>query len=91
MAVEQRFLAIGEVAIRYSVSEPTIWSWMQQDLFPQPVRITPGCSRWPLTILDEFDAGLLQVREGLVQKRRQRRKGGLELVRTKVKTAITTA
>lgn len=73
MTVEQRFLNIHQVAERYAVSEPTIWSWMQQGNFPQPVRITPGCSRWPLTLLDEFDAGLLEERAPRAAWERQRR------------------
>jgi len=53
---EQRLLDVKQVAHRYGVSRETIWSWMRKRLFPQPHRITPRCSRWPVAELDAFDA-----------------------------------
>ena len=43
---EPAFLDIHAVARRYDVKRATIWSWMSQGRFPQPLRFTPGCSRW---------------------------------------------
>lgn len=43
---EPAFLDVHGVAKRYDVKAATIWSWMNQRRFPQPLRLTPGCSRW---------------------------------------------
>ena len=52
---EPAFLDIHGVARRYNVTRATVWSWMQQGKFPQPMRITPGCSRWPLEDLKTWE------------------------------------
>lgn len=46
---------VNQVAVRYGVSEQTIWSWMRQGRFPQPLRISRKCSRWTEGMLEEFD------------------------------------
>ena len=52
---EGEFLDIREVASRYGVTRATVWSWMQQGVIPQPMRITPGCSRWSLEDLKVWE------------------------------------
>ena len=52
---EGEFLDIHEVARRYGVTRATVWSWMQQGVIPQPMRITPGCSRWALADLKVWE------------------------------------
>lgn len=51
-------LNVQQVAARYGVKPQTIWAWMRKRRFPQPRRITPGCSRWPLAELEAFDRKL---------------------------------
>ena len=55
---EPAFLDIHAVARRYNVTRATIWSWMAQGRIPQPMRITPGCSRWALDDLQAWEAEL---------------------------------
>ena len=43
---DSAFLDVHGVAKRYGVKPATIWAWMSQGRFPQPLRLTPGCSRW---------------------------------------------
>ena len=52
---EPAFFNIHDVARRYGVTRATIWSWMAQGRIPQPMRITPGCSRWPLADLKKWE------------------------------------
>lgn len=51
-------LNVHDVAARYGVSEQTIWHWMRIGRFPQPMRLTPGCSRWTLAMLETHEAEL---------------------------------
>ena len=52
---EQAFLDIHGVARRYGVKRATVWAWMQQGRFPQPLRLTPGCSRWSIEDLKVWE------------------------------------
>ena len=52
---EPAFLDILAVARRYNVTRATIWAWMSQGRIPQPMRITPGCSRWSLEDLRAWE------------------------------------
>ena len=53
---EPAFLDIHAVARRYDVRHSTIWSWMKQGKFPQPVRFTAGTSRWAIEDLKAWEA-----------------------------------
>ncbi len=52
---EPAFFDVRGVARRYSVRAATIWSWMQQGKFPQPVRFTAGTSRWAIADLRTWE------------------------------------
>ncbi|WP_406870907.1 AlpA family phage regulatory protein [Thioclava sp. 'Guangxiensis'] len=56
-----RFISVGEVAQRYSVSVRTICRWLKIDKFPQPYRFGSGMTRWAITDLDAHD--LLRAQE----------------------------
>lgn len=43
------------VAQRYGVSRATVWRWAQNKRFPQPVKLSPGCSRWRIADLEKFE------------------------------------
>lgn len=30
----------------FEVSRATIWRWTQEGKLPQPVKLSPGCTRW---------------------------------------------
>lgn len=50
------FMSDREVAERYKVSPPTIWRWVKTlDGFPQPVKLSPGCTRWRSADLEAFE------------------------------------
>lgn len=50
------FMTDRQVAERYGVTQPTIWRWTKETPgFPQPVKLSPGCTRWKLADLEAFE------------------------------------
>jgi prophage regulatory protein len=54
----QQFLSDAQLAERYSVSRSTIWRWTARKLLPQPVHLSPGCTRWRRDDIERRDAEL---------------------------------
>jgi predicted DNA-binding transcriptional regulator AlpA len=54
--VDERFLTDKAVGGRFEVSRQTVWRWVQQGIFPAPVVISPGTTRWRLSDLLSFEA-----------------------------------
>lgn len=52
------YLSDVQTAARYGVSRMTIWRWVRQGIFPAPVKIGPGCTRWPLERLEAHEQEL---------------------------------
>lgn len=52
------FLSDKVVAGRYGVSRATIWRWAQSGRFqfPQPVKLSPGCTRWRSSDIEQWEA-----------------------------------
>ena len=50
------FLSDRQTAERYGVSRGTIWRWIKAHDFPEPVSLSPGCTRWPENVLKEWEA-----------------------------------
>lgn len=49
------FLSDKIVAGRYGVSRATIWRWAQTGRFPQPVKLSPGCTRWRSSDIEQWE------------------------------------
>ena len=56
------FLDVHGVARRYGVTAATVWSWISQGILPQPIRLTPGTSRWALKDLEAWEEEKRQER-----------------------------
>lgn len=55
------YIAVAEIAARYRVHRSTVWRWAKFDPdFPQPVTLTPGCTRWRLSELETWEAAKTQ-------------------------------
>jgi len=54
----KKYWADKEVAERYGVGPSTIWRWVANGIFPEPTKISPGCTRWNGEKLDEHDSKL---------------------------------
>ena len=50
------FLSDTTLARRFSVSRATIWRWTKNGLFPKPVLLSPGCTRWEVKDIEEWEA-----------------------------------
>ena len=45
-----------QVARRYQIHRTTIWRWISLGHFPRPVKLSPGCTRWPQDALEKWEA-----------------------------------
>lgn len=48
------FLSDKEVADKFSVSRATVWRWTRSGNFPDPIKLSEGCTRWRSTDLDQW-------------------------------------
>jgi prophage regulatory protein len=54
--MQTKYLRDTDVAARYGTSRPTIWRWTAAGRFPAPVKLSPGCTRWRLSDIEEWEA-----------------------------------
>jgi prophage regulatory protein len=40
---------------RYGVARQTVWRWVQSKNFPAPKKFSPGCSRWFLPEVEQWE------------------------------------
>lgn len=53
----ETYLSDTKVAGRYDVHRSTPWRWLKTDpRFPAPFTLSPGCTRWRLSDLEEWEA-----------------------------------
>lgn len=50
------YLSDKQVAERYSVGRATLWRWLKKGEFPKPTKFSPGCTRWRLSDLKNWEA-----------------------------------
>ena len=55
LASTTTYASDAQLAQRYGVCRPTIWRWVKQNAFPQPVKISPGCTRWRLADVEAWE------------------------------------
>jgi prophage regulatory protein len=49
------FLSVGQVAIRYGVTNDCIWRWVRADKFPKPIKLN-GATRWKLIDIEKWES-----------------------------------
>ena len=49
----QKLCSDQGIAERYGVSRSSVWRWVQQDILPAPLKISPGCTRFDIAKCDE--------------------------------------
>ena len=50
-----RYLRCPSVCERYGISRSTLYSWIQQGLFPAPIKLGPRAVGWAVAALDEWE------------------------------------
>jgi len=53
--MESIFISDKQAAERYSVNRTTVWRWLSLGVFPLPVKLSPGCTRWRLADLEKWE------------------------------------
>ena len=53
---QSTFLSDTQLAARYGTHRGTIWRWVQAGRFPEPVKLTPGCTRWKSSDVEAWEA-----------------------------------
>lgn len=48
---------------RFSVARQTIWAWVKRREFPQPKKLSPGCTRWFLPDVVAWESRGLMAEE----------------------------
>ncbi|WP_049721074.1 helix-turn-helix transcriptional regulator [Gilvimarinus polysaccharolyticus] len=51
---------IARVCGRVGVSKTTWYSWVQQGIAPAGVKLSPGITVWPKSVIDDFIARLIE-------------------------------
>ena len=49
------YLSDRQLAMRYGVSRATIWRWPDARGFPTPIKLSPGCTRWRLSDVIQWE------------------------------------
>lgn len=51
------YLSDRDMAARYRTkSRATIWRWIRTAGLPKPVQLSPGCTRWRLSDVEEWES-----------------------------------
>jgi len=54
------YVSDKQLAARYGVTRPTIWRWVRENIvFPRPVCLSPGCTRWRLAEIEAWERSAL--------------------------------
>ena len=54
--MQETYVTDTQVAARYGVHRTTPWRWAKTDpAFPNPVNLTPGCTRWKLSEIEAWE------------------------------------
>jgi predicted DNA-binding transcriptional regulator AlpA len=59
--MNQMFFSDKQIAKRYGVTRTTVWRWVRHNKFPPPVKISKGCSRWPIEKVKEYERKRAEV------------------------------
>jgi len=50
----KKFMRIKEVVKVVSVSRSTIWLWVKENKFPEPIKLSPRCTVWLSEDIEAF-------------------------------------
>ena len=50
----EKFYRDKDIADSFGVSRNTVWRWTREGRLAPPVKLSPGCSRWPESAVKEL-------------------------------------
>lgn len=50
------YLSDLQISKKYGVHRTTLWRWVKTGNFPKPVKLSPGCTRWPEALVKEWES-----------------------------------
>lgn len=50
-----QYLSDKQLAERYGVGRATVWRWVAAGKFPKPIKLSPGCTRWQKSVVDQHE------------------------------------
>lgn len=53
--MQETYLSDIQVAERYGVHRSTPWRWTKDQGFPEPVRLSPQCTRWKISDIEKWE------------------------------------
>ena len=51
----ETYLSDKQVAERYKIGRCSIWRWIRDYNFPKPTKLSPGCSRFKLSLIEAWE------------------------------------
>ncbi|RHW22683.1 helix-turn-helix transcriptional regulator [Pseudomonas jilinensis] len=49
-----QYITDVQIAAAFAVSRSTVWRWVKEGRLPQPVKLSPGCTRWRLDQIQQL-------------------------------------
>ena len=59
--MQNLYLNVAQVALRFNVSTDTIYRWIRNETFPRGVRLPSGARRWRLSEIEVWESEALVV------------------------------
>lgn len=59
--MKKELLRVQEVAKMLSIGKSTVWLWVKQNKFPQPIHLSPRVSVWRLSELNNYIASVADM------------------------------
>ena len=59
----KNYLTVREVAENFNVTPNTVWRWVRNKSFPEPINLTKGCKRWPIADIRRHEETLMNQRQ----------------------------
>jgi prophage regulatory protein len=50
-----KYISDKQLSERFATSRATIWRWVHSRDFPQPVKLSPGCTRWKISDVEDWE------------------------------------
>jgi len=54
-SLNTKYFSDKQLAARYGTTRTTVWRWVQKYGFPAPVKLSPGCARWPIDRIEAYE------------------------------------